>query len=86
MPLYTYVVSYKGRSHALQLKRSNFQGFYEWIREIPNSIIPESKQSELAGKIIRVQFEPVANRHNVWSKSIELDNEPFTVFAIQTEQ
>ena len=84
MPLYTYIVSYKTRSYVVQLQRSNFQGFYEWVSEIPEDIIPKANKSELAAKIMRTQFSPVSNRKNVWSKSVEIDNADFTVFAVHT--
>jgi hypothetical protein len=86
MPLYTYIISYKGNSHVLQQQKgSNFQGNWSWISEIPEAIFPRSKSNDLATKIMRSQFAQVLNRKNVWSKAVEIDGEQFTVFAIQTE-
>ena len=31
MPLYTYVAIYKGTSYIAQQRRSNYQGFGDWI-------------------------------------------------------
>jgi hypothetical protein len=85
MPFYTYIVNYKGNNHALQqMKGSNFQGNWSWIGEIPEAVFPRSKHQELAGKVMRAQFEPVSNRKHVWSKAVEIDDSLFTVFAIQT--
>jgi hypothetical protein len=85
MPFYTYIVNYKGNNHALQqMKGSNFQGNWSWIGEIPEAVFPRSKHQELAGKVMRTQFEPVPNRKHVWSKAVEIDDSLFTVFAIQT--
>ena len=85
MPFFTYIVNYKGNNHALQqMKGSNFQGNWSWIGEIPEAVFPRSKHQELAGKVMRAQFEPVSNRKHVWSKAVEIDASLFTVFAIQT--
>lgn len=86
MPLYTYIVNFKGKSHALQQQKgSNFQGNWSWIAEIPEAVFPRSKQSELAGQVMRAQFEPVSNRKNVWSKVVDIEGDKFTVYAVQTE-
>jgi hypothetical protein len=37
MPLYTYVAIYKGSSYIAQQRRSNYQGFGDWIEALPHS-------------------------------------------------
>ncbi len=46
MPLYTYVISFKGSTHVAQSSHSNFRGFINWVESIPN-LSPTLKQ-ELA--------------------------------------
>jgi len=36
MPLYTYIVTYRGRSHVAQARRSNFKGFIDWTQAVPD--------------------------------------------------
>lgn len=40
MPLYTYVAIYKDISYVTQKRRSNFQGFGDWIE----TLLPNSKR------------------------------------------
>lgn len=35
MPLYTYVAVYKDSNYIAQQRRSNFQGFGDWIEALP---------------------------------------------------
>ena len=35
MPLYTYVAIYKGTSYIAQQRRSNYQGFGDWVEALP---------------------------------------------------
>lgn len=86
MPFYTYIVHYKGKSHAIQSQfgGSNFQGDISWFSELPETVFPKPKRNELVGKLMRVQFEEVPNRKHLWSKSVEIDGKTFTVFAVQT--
>lgn len=57
MPLYTYVVSYKGSSHIAQGSHSNFKGFIStWCSNIPNGSLPEltpNLHKELVSKAYR---------------------------------
>ena len=87
MPLYTYVVSFNGSSYVVQDRRSNYRGFVNWAH-IPKDALPgitPKLQRELIDKAYRGDFEALANRKNVWQKTIELDNGLLTVHAIQTE-
>ncbi|WP_224963111.1 hypothetical protein [Geomonas subterranea] len=89
MPLYTYIVTFKGSSYVAQAKHSNFRGFVSsWTSELPQNALqgltPDLKK-ELSQKAYRGEFNEVPNRKHVWKKSIDLEGEEFTVFAVQTE-
>ena len=40
MPLFTYLVSYKGDTYVTQARRSNFRGFGDWA-SIPPKELPQ---------------------------------------------
>jgi hypothetical protein len=88
MPLYTYIVTFKGSSYVAQAKHSNFRGFVTSWTELPQNAIkgltPDLKR-DLSQKAYRGEFDEVPNRKHVWKKSIDLDGDEFIVFAIQTE-
>lgn len=89
MPLYTYVVSYKGATHVAQGSHSNFKGFIStWCSNLPAGALPAVTpvlHRELAEKAYRGEFPPVANIKNAWRKSIELGGSEFVVVAVQTQ-
>jgi hypothetical protein len=89
MPLYTYVVAYKGDTYVAQDKKSNFKGFVSsWTSEIPSNALKSltpSLAKELAKIAYSGDFTPVPGRTNVWRKTILLDNSEFVVIAVQTE-
>ena len=79
MPLYTYVATYKGMSYIAQRRRSNFQGFGDWIEELPPALRKKATKDMFAG------FEPVPNRQNVWRKTLMIDGGELVVIAVQTD-
>lgn len=83
MPLYTYVISFKGSTHVAQSSHSNFRGFINWIEYIPN-LSPALRQ-ELAQKAYRGEFSAIENKKHVWKKSIEISGSELIVHAIQTQ-
>ncbi|SEG11605.1 hypothetical protein [Nitrosomonas ureae] len=83
MPLYTYVISFKGSTHVAQSSHSNFYGFINWIETIPN-LSPALRQ-ELAHKAYRGEFSALENKKHVWKKSIEFNGNELIVHAIQTQ-
>lgn len=89
MPLYTYLVTFKGSTYVAQDRKSNFKGFYSsWSTNIPKGALPglDSKlESELSSKAFIGDFQPLPNRKNVWCKTIELGGDLLTVHAVQTE-
>jgi hypothetical protein len=89
MPLYTYVVSYKGATHVAQGSHSNFKGFTStWCSNLPVGALPAltpALHRDLAAKAYQGEFPPVANVKHVWRKSIELGGSEFVVVAVQTQ-
>lgn len=89
MPLYTYIVSFKGAIYAAQGSYSNFKGFVSiWSGDIPDGALPSltpALKQELAQKVYRGDFAEVPNRKHVWRKSINLNGDEFIVYAVQTQ-
>jgi hypothetical protein len=89
MPLYTYLVSYKGASRVTQGSHSNFKGFISsWCSNIPAGALPAltpALHKELATKAYGGDFLAIPNTKNVWRKSIEVGSSEFTVIAVQTQ-
>jgi hypothetical protein len=79
MPLYTYVAIYKGTSYIAQQRRSNYQGFGDWIEALPAALKKKAAQNMYAG------FEPIPNRKNVWQRTQTIDDSELVVIAIQTD-
>ena len=79
MPLYTYVAIYKGSSYIAQQRRSNYQGFGDWIEALPTALKKKAAQKMYA------EFEPVPNRQNVWRGTLTIDDSELVVIAIQTD-
>ena len=90
MPLFTYIVSYKGASHVAQGSHSNFTGFaMTWAASIPSSALPSLTpvlRKELVRKAYDGAFAPAKNAKHVWCKSLDLDSSELTVYAVQTER
>ncbi|GLQ98674.1 hypothetical protein [Dyella mobilis] len=90
MPLYTYVVSYRGASHVAQGSHSNFKGFIStWCSNIPSGALPDltpSLHKELVSKAYQGDFMAVPNKVHVWRKSIEVGGNECLVVAVQTER
>jgi hypothetical protein len=89
MPLYTYVVSFKGSLHINQGSHSNYKGFVStWCSNIPTGALPgltSVLQRELVGKAYRDEFLPVLNAKNIWEKTIEIGGSELVVVAVQTQ-
>jgi hypothetical protein len=79
MPLYTYVAIYKDTTYIAQKRRSNYQGFGDWIEALPAALQKKAAQNMYAG------FEPVPNRKNVWQRTQTIDDSELVVIAIQTD-
>ncbi len=89
MPLYTYIVSYKGASQVTQGSHSNFKGFIStWCSNIPAGALPAltpALDKELTARAYGGEFLAVSNIKHVWRKSIEVGGSPLTVIAVQTQ-
>lgn len=88
MPLYTYVIAFKGTTYASQASASNFKGFVTAWADLPANALPgltPSLKKELAHKAYRGEFVEVPNKKHLWRKSIDLDGEEFLVYAVQTQ-
>ena len=90
MPLFTYIVTYKGASHVAQGSHSNFTGFTStWASNIPQGALPGLNPSlfrQLAAIAYEGTFTPVSCAKHVWRKSFELGGATLTVVAVQTQQ
>jgi len=90
MPLFTYIVTFKGGSHVAQGRHSNFKGFVStWCSSIPHDALPEltaAGRKDLQNKAYQGEFVSVSNAKNVWRKSIRLDSGECVVVAVQTEK
>lgn len=84
MPLYTYVVSYRGATHVCQARRSNYQGFGDWETDLPQDFLTPSLRKE-AAKHKYAGFEEIPNRVHAWRKEFLLGGCAFTIIAVQTE-
>ena len=84
MPLYTYVISFKGSTYVSQSSHSNFRGFISWVDAIQNNITPIHRQ-ELTQKAYRGEFHVVENQKHVWRKSIDISGYELVIHAVQTQ-
>jgi len=76
MPLYTYVVTYRGGGYVAQASHSNFKGFVsEWADDVPMDALPgltPALKRELSVAAYRGDFMLIPNRHHVWKKVLTL--------------
>ncbi len=77
MPLYTYVMSWKGRTRTLQVRRSNFTG---WTAEIIREAFPDIPASDR----LYLRPEPVPNTERVWQASSSVAGSDLLMHIIQT--
>ena len=87
MPLYTYILGFRGSLHAAQGRHSNFKGFVSsWATNIPDGALPgltPALKKEL--NAYSGTWEEVPNRTHVWKKTVKVGGEDLTVYAVQTE-
>lgn len=89
MPLYTYIASYLGSSHAEQGSFSNFKGFAaQALGAMPRDALPDlttGLRQEFLNKVSRCDWIAVPNRTNLWHASFDLAGSAFSVYAVQTK-
>jgi hypothetical protein len=83
MPLYTYVVSCRGATHACQARRSNYQGFGDWAKNLPQNFLTPSLRKEALNHMY-AGFEEVPNLVHTWRKEFPLGGSAFAIIAVQT--
>jgi hypothetical protein len=90
VPLYTYILTFKGSSYVTQDRRSNLRGFFSHlVDDLPASALPEMNSTlrkELMQKTSLASFSEVPNRKHVWRNSLEIGGSEFLIYAIQTEK
>ena len=79
MPLYTYVVTYRGESFTTQARRSNPKGFLDWLEALPPTL------RKLVTDPYRGSFEAVPNQQNVWRNKFRVDGNDLNVVIVQTD-
>jgi hypothetical protein len=86
MPLFTYIVSFKGDTYVTQARRSNFRGFGDWAN-IPPKELPQltPKLRKELDKSMYGGFEEVPNQKRVWRNTILLNGSDLVVYAVQTD-
>jgi hypothetical protein len=86
MPLYTYVLGFRGSLYTAQGRHSNFKGFVSsWSTNIPDGALPgltAALKKELQAN--SGVWEEVPNRTHVWRKTVKVGSEDLVVFAVQT--
>ena len=89
MPVYTYIVSYKGATHVAQGSHSNYRGFIStWCSNIPSGALPAltpALKQELASKAYG-EFSTIPNIKHAWRKSIDVGGSECIVVVVQTQQ
>lgn len=79
MPLYTYVMSYKGTTKVSQHKHSNYSGFLLTpIAEAFQNLKPAF------GDLMRMRSEPISGVERTWTCRREISGEDFTLHVIET--
>jgi hypothetical protein len=89
MPLYTYIASYQGSTHAEQGRYSNFKGFASGaLAKIPEAALPAltpALRTEMGHQAHRCTWTEIPNRSNLWRTSFDVGGSEFSVYAILTK-
>jgi len=90
MPLYTYIASYRGGTHADQDRRSNFKGSAALLLgRMPDGALPylsKELRTDMVHKAFRCEWTAIPNRSNLWRTAFDLGGHEFALYAIQTER
>lgn len=82
MPLFTYVLTHRGKTVVLQESRSNQRG---WMAEVVARAFPKDEKS-ISTSCWQIAPEPVENLTNVWQWSAEMADAKLTVSIIETKR
>lgn len=79
MPLFTYIMSYRGETKVSQHKHSNYSGF---LLTPISAVFPNLKPA--FGDLMRMKPEPILGVDSAWGCSLEISGEPFTLHVVET--
>jgi hypothetical protein len=81
MPLFTYVMSYNGKTQVAQFSSSNFTGF---LLNPISAAFPELKPS--FGELMRMRPDPVKGAAYTWHCSQDISGSSFEMRIVETRQ
>jgi hypothetical protein len=87
VPLYTYVVSYRGSTHAVQGRYSNYKGFAPTaLAQIPDGALPALVPT-LRQDFAKAwgEWAPVPGSSRVWRTSFQVGGHEMVVHAVETK-
>lgn len=79
MPLYTFVMSHRGKTNIYQHRSSNYTGFL--LTPIA-ACFPHLKPA--FGELMQMKPEPIAGTQRVWTCALEVQGETFRLYVIET--
>ncbi|MCC8964820.1 hypothetical protein H8A95_21500 [Bradyrhizobium sp. Pear76] len=86
MPLYSYIVSYRSSTHAVQGRYSNFKGFApQALAQIPDGALP-GLTPVLRKDLARAwgEWEQMPELSRVWRTRFEVGDHEMVVYAVET--
>ena len=83
MPLYTYIMTYDGKTKAHQTRRSNYTG---WIGQVVGEAFPQLGKREpgLIAALMSVRPRPVVSAQHVWQISCKGAASEFILHVVET--
>ncbi|WP_112661884.1 hypothetical protein [Microvirga flavescens] len=82
MPLYTFVMSYKGRTAVYQHRKSNFKG---WLSQVIAAGFPDLAKDKAFTTIRLGEPEAIPNVAHVWRFSVKLAEGELMVHVVETK-
>lgn len=79
MPLFTYVMSYRGETKVSQHKLSNYTGF---LLTPISAVFPNLKPA--FGELMRMRPEPIPGVERAWACSLQISEDVFTLHVVET--
>ena len=81
MPLFTFVMRYRGRTEVRQLRRSNPVGF---LSTAVADAFPDLGRAPHAGELTRLRAEPMPGLDDVWLARMRTADGELCVHAVAT--